>query len=71
MKIHKMFCIDQDIAEKLKKENASALANHLLIEYFKEKDVESMTPEQKEKRIVELKIRLEAIEKLEAIGVKP
>ena len=34
VKVHKMFCIDADIADKLKEVNGSGLINQLLSEHF-------------------------------------
>lgn len=67
VKVHKMVCIDWEIAEQLKNINASELINGLLFEHFRVP--ENMSQEAKNKRIAELKIKIEAIEKLKAIGV--
>ena len=69
MKVHKMFCIDADLAVKLEGENASALVNKLLKDYLSCKDIESMTREQAEKRLAYLELKkkhrleMEALEK--------
>ena len=57
VKIHKMFCIEQEIALFLKGKNGSELVNRLLLEHMKDSDIMSMN-------IPQLKAEVE-IERLE------
>jgi len=66
MKVHKMFCIDHELAEKLKSENASALANSLLTEHFCMQEPE--TKEQLKQRIKKLKLMKKHGEELDEIN---
>lgn len=65
MKYHKMFCIDGDIAEKLKGINGSELVNSLLIAHFN-----AMKPRTKEDIQIALKkleIEERALMEMEAL----
>ncbi len=57
VKIHKMFCIEQEIVLFLKGKNGSELVNRLLLEHMKDSDIMSMN-------IPQLKAEVE-IERLE------
>lgn len=72
MKIHKMFCIDEEINAKLQKINASALVNELLKKHFTniENPYEQMTNEQLEIEEKKLTIRLEAERKIRELENK-
>jgi len=60
-----------EVEQKLKGEaNISGLINSLLREHFKNANIKEMTYEQKQIRIKELEIKIEAMKKLEEIGVK-
>lgn len=65
MKIHKMFCIEHTLYEKLRRENASALVNQLLIDHFKRNDISNLTIEQLERRSAALLKFREAEKELE------
>lgn len=45
VKVHKMFCIEHDIAQRLKGVNASALVEELLTKHFKETDLKRLGAE--------------------------
>ena len=51
MKIHKMFCIDQELAKELVNVNASGLVNDLLTKHFNKEDITKMTTEQLKKKL--------------------
>jgi hypothetical protein len=52
VKRNKLICIDEDVFDQLRLEdNASALINRLLIEYFDRNVIEQMSHEELKKRI--------------------
>jgi len=52
VKQNKIFCIDEEIVDRLKKEtNASGLVNRLLKQYYEEKEFDNLTAEQLEQKI--------------------
>jgi hypothetical protein len=60
--------LSDELNTRLKEEeNASALIVRLLVEHYQLKDIKEMTPEEIDKRIATLKIKLEAKKKIEAI----
>jgi len=66
----KMIYISDEMFEALKQENASALIERLCREHFKSQDTKTMTEEQRQIRIKELEIKLEAMKKLREMGVE-
>lgn len=69
MKIHKMFCIDEELIKKLEYGKASGLVNDLLTSHFK--SLEPMTVEQRQLRIKELELNLEYTQKLRELKEIP
>lgn len=65
MKVHKMFCVDLEVAERLKEENASSLVNGILIEYFKNKQPKTL--EEKELLLKKLKAEEKYMRELQEI----
>ena len=58
VKIHKMFCIEQEIVLFLKGKNGSELVNRLLLEHMKDSDIMSMNIPQ-----LEAEVEIERLEK--------
>jgi hypothetical protein len=64
MKVSKLFCIDVEIAEKLKQiDNSSSLVNGFLIEYFARYDKNDSIIEQKKADLKHLKQKSKEINK--------
>ena len=61
VKIHKMFCIEREVADFLKGKNASKLVNELLLDVMQKSKYEGMNREQllAEKTIIDLKKNME------------
>jgi len=63
-----MFYIDEDNWEHLsREENRSRVINNLLREYFKSKETESFSIEEREKNLKIKKLELETLKKIEEI----
>ena len=60
VKVHKMFCIDAELAESLIGVNGSALVNGLLHTHFDATKLEGKSPKELEFMIEELKIKQRA-----------
>ena len=79
MKRNKTICIDDDIIEKLKQENASQLINDLLIDYFAvNKESNKLNPIPLQNKMEELKqeqeimdVKIEQQKKINAIPLDP
>ena len=68
MKVMRTYTIEEEIAERLKKEgNASKLINQLLEEYFHKSDINSMTIEELEREQKKLEILMEAEKKVKEL----
>lgn len=72
MKVHKMFCIDMELAEKLKGENASALVNHLLLTHFEKGILANLSIEDLQKRLAVIQLKKKQQQELETLnnGIK-
>ena len=72
MKIHKMICLDPELVEKLKGQNASSLLNQLLKEHYArtENPYELMSQEELKFESDKLGIELKASKALDALKKK-
>lgn len=69
MKIHKMFCISPDIANRLSEEyprTASSLVDDLLRKHFEERDFKNLSREEIEKKLAIIEIQKKHKAELEA-----
>ena len=69
MKVHKLFCLDIDIAERLKRDedNQSAFVNSLIRTHYNNMNVKSMTTNELKLKSKELKLKSEYDKKLKEI----
>jgi hypothetical protein len=66
--VNKTISLPEEVAKRLLEEdNASALISELLRDHYSLKDAKELTPEEIDKRIAVLKIKLEAKKKIENI----